>query len=291
MTYTGMTKYIMYFLLAAAFIGCYYWTFGWLYYKYEYPDSYYSHGYLIPIVTAYLIYIERNSLKTLIPSSSIVGLAMVVLALMIHVAATMGDVNFLSGASMLLYIFGCTLYLYGRQITRQVLFPLAFLVFMFPIPDSFIDLAGLPSKALATTVGLKLVQIVDIPFFREGFQIHLPNSMLVVGTPCNGMKSMISFLAIGSLFLYLIEIKRWIGALIFLAIFPMALLLNGARVAMLVYIAYNHGIEKAAPDSYLHTLSGMVVFIAGMAVLAFLVKIGRLNVRKSRSNHSSDEEA
>jgi exosortase len=279
----------MYLLLGVAFLCCYYPTFGWLYYKYELPESYYSHGYLIPFVTGYLIYANRKKLKSIVPSSDIIGLAVLIMALLVHVAGTMGSVNFLSGFSMFLYVFGFSLYLYGREMTKQIAFPLFFLIFMFPIPDPFINLAGLPSKSMATTLGLKMIEMMGIPYFREGFQIHLPKTMLVVGTPCNGMKSMISFLAIGSLFLYFTDIRRWVGMLIFMAIFPMAVFLNGCRVAILVYIAYHYGIEKASPESYLHTLSGMVVFVVGMIVLGFLIKIGGIKKRVPGPKGISDE--
>jgi exosortase len=276
-SYHTMTKqkqiYLIYVLILGAFIACYYQTFWWLHYKYSQQDSYYSHGYLIPLITAFLIYTKRDILRTIKPSTDIIGLIILIFALLLHIFATMGDVNFLSGFAMFFYIIGSSLYLFGRKISKEIAFPLVFLIFMFPIPSNFLNVVGLPSKSLATTTGLKIIDIMNIPYFREGFKINLEHTSLVVGTPCNGMKSIISFLALGLLFLYFTNIKVWMRFVIMVFIFPLAFFLNGARIAALIYIANNYGIEKASPESYLHTLSGMAVFIIGLVALVLFIRI------------------
>jgi len=255
--------YLLYLLTIAAFIACYY----------SQQESYYSHGYLIPFISAFLIYTKRDVLKVIKPSSDIIGLIIIIFALLLHIFATMGDVNFLSGFAMFFYIIGSSLYLFGREISKEIAFALIFLIFMFPIPPNLLNMAGLPSKALATTIGLKIVDLINIPYLREGFRIHLEHTSLVVGTPCNGMKSIISFLALGLLFLYFTNIKIWLRLVILACIFPLAFVLNGARIAALIYIANYYGIEKASPESYLHTLSGMAVFIIGLVALILFIRI------------------
>lgn len=267
------TYYPIYSLLLTAFALCYYHTFFWLHYKYSQQDSYYSHGYLIPIITIYLIYRKRTELRVINRSSDISGLAIIICALLLHIIGTMSDVNFFSGFSMFFYVFGASLYLFGRDLTKQIAFPLVFLVFMFPIPNPFIDTVGLPSKSLATSLALKIIDLIGIPYFQEGFKINLGNTSLFVGTPCNGMKSLISFAALAALFLHLSDVALWRRLAIFAAIFPMAFFLNACRIAILVYIANNYGIEKASPESYLHSMSGLAVFIVGTIALVLFVRI------------------
>ena len=52
------------------------------------------------------------------------------------------------------------------------------------------------TKSLATDVGVTIINLFDIPNYREGFKIDLVNTSMFVGTPCNGMKSFISFTAL-----------------------------------------------------------------------------------------------
>ena len=183
MNSTNLKNSAVYLLLFGAFILCYYHTFWWLHYKYSQQDSYYSHGYLIPFIFAFLVYIKRETLKTIKPSTDRIGLITLIFALLLHIFATMGDVNFLSGFAMFFYIIGSSLYLFGRQISKKIAFPLVFLIFMFPIPPNLLNLAGLPSKSLATTIVLKIIDLTNIPYIREGFKISLEHTSIVVGTP------------------------------------------------------------------------------------------------------------
>jgi len=254
-------------------MACYYNTFLWLHYKYSHQDSYYSHGYMIPFISAYIIYLRRDIFKEIEISRNIIGLVFIVLALIGHIIATMVDINFFSGFSMFFFIFGCILYLFGGKITRELCVPIFFLLFMFPIPGAFIDFLGIPTKSIATTIGLKIIELFNIPYFREGFRINLAETSLYVGTPCNGMKSLISFAALGVLALYLLDITIWKRILILIGIYPLSIVLNGCRVAMLIFIAHTYGIEKASPESFLHDLSGIVVFLVGLIALFLAIKI------------------
>ncbi|MGD0822314.1 MAG: exosortase/archaeosortase family protein [Desulfomonilia bacterium] len=266
-------------LLTLSFIACYYTTFMWLNYKYQGQDSYYSHGYLIPFVTAYLIYLKRNEIREAPVGSSSWGLGVIVLALVIRIFGALGDINFASGFSIVLYCFGCSLFLLGSQITKILAFPLLFLVFMCPIPEAYINIIALPSKSIATSLALFIMDIFRVPYIREGFIVHLAQATFVVGTPCNGMRSLISFAALGVLMLYLFRASLW-KKIIFLAMIPpLAVLLNGARIALLLWIAYAYGEKAASPESYLHDGSGLLVFIIGFVTMMFLVR--KINEQKN----------
>jgi exosortase len=258
--------------LLVGFILCYFITFQWLIHKYEAQDSYYSHGYLIPFVCAYLIYLKKKEIGQTEISSNPAGLIFILFALAIHVFGVLGNIHFISGFSMVFYVIGCSLYLLGTQITRLILFPLLFLLFMCPIPESYINIIAIPFKSLATSIAMQLLNVFNIPYMREGFIVHLPSSNFVVGTPCNGMRSLISFAALGVLMLYIFRTSLW-KKVFFLAIIPpLALFLNGVRIFLLLWIATNYGQEAASPESYLHDGSGMLVFIIGFIFLVFLMR-------------------
>jgi len=264
--------YMLWALVALGFIACYWGTFDWLRYKFDSQDSYYSHGYLIPFVSAYLVYLKRKDIMDAPEGSSPVGLGVVLAALLVHVLGTLGDINFVSGFSMVLYCTGASLYLLGPRVTRLIAFPLFFLVFMCPIPEGYIDLVAIPFKSMATTIALAVVQTLGIPFYREGFIVHLAQSTFVVGTPCNGMRSLISFAALGFLLVYMFPIARWKKAFFLALIPPLALVLNGVRIALLLWIAENYGEQAASPESYLHDGSGLLVFVIGFVAMVFLMR-------------------
>jgi len=265
--------YLLSIFLLASFLLCYHNTFSWLHYKYSLKDSYYSHGYLIPFISLYLIYIIREKIKTIELSSSFLGLGIIILALVIHVFAVMSDINFISGFSIFFFIIGCILYLFGKKVARELAFPLGFLLFLFPIPDNYINIIALPSKSLATDIGLMVIDWLDIPYFREGFIINLTDTSLFVGTPCNGMKSLISFIALGVLAIYIIKLGLIRNFIIIACIYPLSIFINGCRIALLVYIADTYGIEKASPESFIHDLSGLIVFFIGFIILILFINL------------------
>jgi len=270
---------ILWALLAVSFAVCYFSYFEWLVYKFERQDSYYSHGYFIPFVTALLVYLKRKDIMRSGFGSDRAGLLVIGAALLIRIFGVLGDVNFISGFSMVLYIIGCSLYLLGRQVTGIIIYRLLYLVFMLPLPGELINIIALPFKSAATSIALWGMDILDVPYVREGFIVHLPTATFVVGTPCNGMRSLISFASLAALMLYMFRTSLW-KKVVFLAVIPpLALLLNGVRVFLLLWIAHRFGQEAATPESYLHDGSGMLVFFVGFLIIVLLVR--KINEKKT----------
>ena len=258
-------------MLITSFITCFFHTFTWLDYRYSQVDSYYAHGYFVPFISVWLIYLKWDQLKNIKISSNIFGLVLILFALLIHIIAVMSDINFISGFAVFFYLAGSVLYLCGTAAFKMVIFPILFLLFMFPVPGQFIDIIGLPTKSLATALSLKIIDFAGIPYYQEGFRIILPETIMYVGTPCNGMKSLISFLAMGLLAAYITNLSLWKKIFVVIGVYPLAVLLNGCRIAMLIFIADTYGIKKASPESYLHDLSGIIVFAAGLIIIFFTI--------------------
>ena len=122
-------------------------------------------------------------------------------------------------------------------------------------------------KMLVAESGALIASLMGIPVFREGFQITIPAGELLVGNPCSGLRSLISFLALGAVFAYMINIsslKKWV---LFLLAVPVALLSNIVRVPILILVSHYWGLEAAAPESFWHGASGILVFILGVFLL------------------------
>jgi len=246
------------------FAACYHSTLSWMYVRFMSQDSYYSHGFIVPIVSGYLIWRKRTIFKERDPEVSWWGLVLIIASVLIHVTGTVLYVFSLSGFSIFFLILGTSLFIFGKDITRVILFPLVFLIFMFPLPLAFISAISFPMKLLVAKVGVWIVDSLGIPALREGFHITIPAGSLLVGNPCSGLRSLISFLALGAILAYLSgtsNIRKWI--LFFFSI-PIALLSNIIRVPILILISHYWGLEVASPDSFWHNASGVFVFIVGI---------------------------
>lgn len=253
-----------------ALIAVAYWsTLKWLYDRYVGTDSYYSHGFLVPLVTGYFIWAERETLKKINIKSNMYGLALIILSLLIHIASMLAEVYFVSGYSLFLLVFGISLYVYGQEVTRKILFPLSFLFFMFPLPLVAINAISFPMKMIATKAGVFIMQsFMHLPLKNEGFEIHFPNASLVVGNPCSGLRSLISMVALSSIFAYLMKDKMWKRVSLVALSIPIALFSNICRVILLSVAVFVYGTKMA--QGFFHDFTGYVVFIIEFGLLWFI---------------------
>ena len=255
------------------FIVAYHKTLIWMYERYIGADSYYSHGFLIPFVSGYLIWIKRHQLEKLPLTPSIFGLILIIIASIFHIFGTILYVFSISGFSIFLFILGYSLFIFGKDVTKDIKFPILFLFFMFPIPLAFINGISFPLKMLVAKYGVQIVSFLGIPVFRQGFNITIPQGNLLVGNPCSGLRSMLAFLAIGSLMAYISTLPSNRKYLLFLLSVPVSLLANMIRIPLLVFWSYKFGISSAVPGTFVHTGSGVIVFIVGVLLLYFSMRI------------------
>ncbi|HHF52040.1 MAG TPA: exosortase/archaeosortase family protein [Candidatus Aminicenantes bacterium] len=260
------------------FIAAYYDVLSWMYGRYVSSDSYYSHGFIIPFISGFLIWRKREELKGRKPESSWWGLLLIIFSILLHLFGTAIYVFSISGFSIFFLVLGLSLFLFGREITRIILFPLIFLVFMFPLPMAVISLISFPMKMLVVKTGAWIAALLGVPVNREGFNIIIPAGNLLVGNPCSGLRSLISLLALGSLYAYLSDlsvVKQWL--LVFLTI-PIALLSNIIRVPILILISHYWGLAAAARDSFWHDASGFFVFVIAIILLFYTSRLLKWSV-------------
>jgi exosortase len=260
------TNAVRYSILGGLILLIYHSTFFWLYERYMAKDSYYSHGFLIPFITGYLIWLKRDQLKKIKKSGSMLGLAIITISLMMHLLSVLAEVFFISGFSLYFLVFGVSLFLSGKEITKKILFPLGFLIFMFPLPLVAINGITFPMKMLATKIAVFILKFgVNLPMKNEGFHIFFPNASLVVDNPCSGLRSLISMLAMGSIFAYFLRAGTGKKILLFLLAAPVAIATNILRVLMLCLAVYVYGSNMA--KELFHDFSGYFIFAVGLALM------------------------
>jgi len=252
--------------IIAGLLALIYWpTFIWMNARFSEADTYYSHGFLVPLVFLYLIWTKRDELKKTVISPLNIGLILLVPVLLTHLLAYLLEINFISGFSLIITLFGLSLYLYGLGISRQLAFAVLFLVFMIPLPQVLIINISFKMKIFAAQVATACINLMGIQAIREGSVVNLPNTALTVGDPCSGLRSLISLTALGALYAYLIKISKARKALLFLLSIPIALIANIIRIILLLLVAFVYGSEVATGK--FHDLSGFLLFCLAFAGL------------------------
>ncbi|MDD5259291.1 MAG: exosortase/archaeosortase family protein [bacterium] len=251
--------------LAALLVGVIYYPTGiWLVERYVAADTYYSHGFLVPLVSGYFIWlaVRKNDSASLITHSqgNLWGLGIILVALGIHMLSMLMEVYFVSGYSLFILVFGVTIFLYGWDFTKKILFPLSFLFFMFPLPLVAINAVSLPLKNIATKAAVLVMKyFMHLPVRNEGFEIIFPKVSLVVDNPCSGLRSLISMLALGSIFAYLLKDKVYKRISLILLAIPVALGANSLRNIILSTGVFIYG--KQILDTFFHGFVGYVIFL------------------------------
>ncbi len=241
-------------------------------------DENYSHGYLVPVLSAFLVWQRRASLKALpvrpVAGGLVVLVAGVGLALLGHLGAEL----FVTRMSLLVTIAGLVLYLLGWEHLRLLAFPIAYLVFMIPVPAIVFNAITFPLQSVATSVATWMLQGVGVPVLREGNVISLPHATLEVAEACSGIRSLVTLLALGAAYGYFTQRTAWRRVVLFVSAVPIAIVANAVRIAGTGLLAQWFGAQAA--EGFFHTFSGWLVFAAAFVLmLAMAAVLGRIPAR------------
>jgi len=234
-------------------------------------DPNYNHGFLIPVVSAYLLWTNRQKLRAQTRAPSLLGLLGLLAAGTMLILGTAGAEVFTQRMSFLLMLASLVLFLYGWGHLRLVGFPIAFMFFAIPLPYViYYGLTG-PLQALAAKLAVVGLKGAGIPAVVQGNMIHLPQTSLEVAEACSGIRSLYAFLAVGALVAQATPIPLWGRLCIFALTIPLSVAGNAVRVWGSGMGAYLIGPE--ATTGTVHELFGIVVFIVALGIFVLLKKV------------------
>jgi exosortase len=231
-------------------------------------DDNYSHGFLIVPLAIYFAWERRHTLAGRPHTSNPLGLVIVLVSLGMLVLGVLGAENFATEVSMIGALAGSVLFLQGWARFKAVLFPIAFLVLMIPIPAILFNQIALPLQFVASAFAESALGLFHIPVLREGNVIHLANISLEVEEACSGIRSLMSLLTLGVVYGYFLEPRTSMRLGLAITTIPVAILANGFRVAGTGIAAYYVG--AIAAEGFLHMFSGWFVFLAAFVMLVLV---------------------
>jgi len=229
-----------------------------------YYDQNYSHGFLIPPLAVFLFY--KASRKFVKPKSNpVLGSILIAAAMILLVFGTAGAEYFTSRFSFVLLLLGIAVFSIGWGNCRTAWFSFFFLLFMIPIPNIIYTTLTIPMQLFASKITLKLLHAASVPSALKGNVIYLPGYPLEVSEACSGLRSLFSLLALSLLVGYLILRRFWPVLFLTALTFPIAVAANIFRIFTTAVLA--HLISPKIAEGFLHGLSGIVVFLAALAMI------------------------
>ncbi len=231
-------------------------------------DANYSHGFLVPVVSGYLLWKKKERLAGRVGDSSKFGLPLLAMALILFVVGSAGAEYFTVRVSFVIALAGLVLFHFGSGFLREVWFELGFLLFMIPLPYVIYYSLTFPMQLFATKVSIKALEIIGVPAVRQGNIIHLSGISLEVVEACSGIRSMLSLLALGAMYSYFSQVTVLKRSVLFLSTIPITVVVNAARVFLTAVLAFTIGAEVT--EEPLHTIMGLSVFVMAFVILAII---------------------
>ena len=272
-------RYAPIIILAVCFLALYHHVILKLIHDWSIDDNY-SHGFLVPFISGYLIWQNRQALSKLHVKPTNIGLLLLSFSVVFYILAYTGAELFTQRFSMILVILSGIIFLAGWEYFRVLLLPVLYLTFMIPLPSIIWNKIAFPLKLFATHLAVNAMHLIGITVYGEGNIIYLPNTTLEVADACSGLRSLTSLLALSAAFALITTHSKPKKIILFLSAVPIAIAANIFRLVSTAILAKKFGPQVA--HGFLHEASGIAVFLIS------LIFLFSLNALLSRGQNESN---
>jgi exosortase len=226
-----------------------------------------AHGPIVLATGIWLIVRSRQDLKELYrPGSPALTALMLVPCLLLYALARITGVVEIEGFAMYGALIAVTYCLLGAGVLKLLWFPIVYLAFIIPPPDTLVAAATQPVKILISEGAVELLYKLGYPVANSGVTIQIAQYELLVAAACAGLNSMISLTAIGLFYVYIRHNANWkYAALLMLAILPVAVAANFLRVIILILVTYYFG--DAVAQGFVHNFAGITMFMIALLLI------------------------
>jgi exosortase D (VPLPA-CTERM-specific) len=237
----------------------------------------YSHAYLIPLISLFLVWQRRNELTQLEFRGAWVGVAIVLLGVVLGLIGRMATVYIVQQVGLVLAVCGFVLAMTGWSALRLLWMPLLLLFTIIPLPDFLQVKVSSGMQLVSSSLGVWFLRLIGVSVYLEGNVIDLGVYRLQVAEACDGLRYLFPLMTLGLVLAYFYKGATWKRVLIFLSSIPLTILLNSLRIASIGVLVEHWGIGMA--EGFLHEFQGWAVFMLSFALMVLLM-IGLSRVGK-----------
>ncbi len=154
----------------------------------------------------------------------------------------------------------------GHTAMKMMWFPLFYMMFVFPPPETIIALITQPLKILISQAAIGFLHILGYPIGGAGVMIQIGQYQLLVAAACSGLNSLVSLSAISLFYIYVRHQANWRYSLLLSSmIIPVAIIANFIRVLILILLTYHSG--EAAAQGFMHNFAGITMFMIAVLTI------------------------
>jgi exosortase len=236
-----------------------------LHYSLGNDDS--SHIILIPLISAWLVFIDRRLIfRRVSPDIALFAALLIpgILCLWASLRAVPFSPSLCALSLVLLWIAGFAL-AFGREALVAARFPLLFLFLFIPLPEAVLSRVVYLLQKGSAEISALLFSVTPLPVLREGFVFHLPRFSIEVARECSGIRSSIALLVLAILVGHFFLHRFWKQAVFVLAVIVVMIIKNGIRIVTLTLLA--NYVDPGFLYGNLHREGGVVFFMIGLLLL------------------------
>jgi len=245
---------------------------------FEFPNL--SHGFAIPLIAGYLLWSRREYLRVLPPSSSLLGLPLLLLGLLVLIMGTYGEEPFLARLSLPFILWGIVLLVGGFPLFKQVWYGIGYLIFMIPLPYATLKLATYQSRMFDATMSFHILNLLGVPILQDGVWLHLPDIILEVADECSSIPAMAAMIALGAAYASIIQTGVVHRTILILASIPLGITSNIIRIVSTAWGVYFIG--PVVLKSTFHKFNGTTNFLLTFLLLILIDRALSSMRRKDR---------
>lgn len=225
----------------------------------------YSYGYMIPFISAFLVWQRKDLLERLRFTGAWAGLAVVLLGIGLLIVGNLSTLFLVAQISLVVVVLGLAMAATGSPAFKIIAVPLLFLLFMIPLPQFFLVELSERLQLISSQLGVAIVRAAGVSVYLEGNVIDLGNFKLQVVEACSGLRYLFPLLTLSFIAAYFFKAPFWKRVVVFLSAIPITVLMNSFRIGVIGITVDRWGVEMA--QGLLHDFEGWAVFMACTAVL------------------------
>jgi exosortase B len=200
------------------------------------------------------------------PGKLAIGLPLLGLALAVFILARITGILEIEAFAMYGALVSGAYLVFGGLVMRAIWFPLLYLAFSLPPPDTVVTAVTQPIKIAISTWAVSVLHLLGYPVASSGVAIQIGQYQLLVAAACAGLNSIVTLTALCLFYVYLKHRSNVIALIVIaVAAIPVAVISNFVRVLALVLITYHFG--DAAAQGFLHDFAGLLMFAVALLTI------------------------
>lgn len=225
----------------------------------------YGYGYMIPVITLFLIWQRKDKLERLPFTGSWLGIVLLALGVLITLVGQLSTLHSITQYGFVISVIGAVYALLGWAAFQIVLVPLLLLFLMVPLPGFLFNNLSSQLQLISSEIGVAVIRLFGISVNLEGNVIDLGVYKLQVVEACSGLRYLFPLVALSIIASYFYQAAIWKRVVVILSSIPITVLMNSFRIGMIGVLVEYYGIEQA--EGFLHDFEGWIVFMACVALL------------------------